>query len=91
MPEEQAEVASHPPGAAKVRPANYPWEEQHSGGSTPERREEMLDSFWQDVFPDWWEMVLECPWPKDQGDRNRLWEEREPGELPDSNATVLLV
>ena len=30
-------------------------------------------------------MVPECPWPKNQEDRNRLWEGREPGELPDSN------
>ena len=76
MLEEQAEVASQPPGAAKVRPANHPGEErrekmQHSGRSTPQ-----VDSFWQDVLPDWQEMVPECPWPRDQGDRTQLWKEK---------------
>ena len=85
MSEEQAEVASRPPGAAKVRPANHPWEEcrekmQNSERSTPES-----DSFWQDVLPDWREMVPEYPWPRDQGDRTQLWKEKEQGELPDSN------
>ena len=85
MSEEQAEVASQPPGAAKVRPANNPWEEQrekmqHSRRSTPES-----DYFWQDVLPEWRKMVPECSWHRDQGERTRLWEEKEPGELPDSN------
>ena len=38
----------------------------------------MSDSFWRDILP-------ECPWPEDQGDRDRLWEGREPVELPDFN------
>ena len=44
--EEQGGVASRPPGAARERPVNYPWEEQHFVGSPHERREKMSESFW---------------------------------------------
>ena len=61
--EEQERVVSPPPGAAREGPVNYPWENRHLGGAPQDRSGKMSDSFWQDVLP-------ECPWPEDQGDRD---------------------